>query len=288
LANNHSAAPSSSRKLNLGCGNRFHPDWTNIDIATSSPLVIRHNLRKGIPFAGDTFEVCYHSHILEHFDREQAPAFLAECHRVLKPGGVIRVAVPDLEQIARLYLTALENAMAGATGWEGRRDWMLLELIDQAARHRPGGYMGACLRDDEPAIRGFISERIGLEAMGYGQPKARSQAVSLATLRRICGVAVRNPGRIVREAQHIVARVLLGRQYFAAARLGMFRLGGEVHLWMYDRFSLRRALENTGFRCVQQCTAHESRIDGFAAYHLDTLADGTVCKPDSLYMEAEK
>jgi len=61
------------------------------------------DLRRGIPFQR-TFDGVYHSHVLEHLDREDAPGFLAEWFRVVKPGGILRVVVPDFELLARSYL----------------------------------------------------------------------------------------------------------------------------------------------------------------------------------------
>jgi SAM-dependent methyltransferase len=45
----------------------------------------------------------YTSHMLEHLDRKEAQRFLAEARRVLAPGGIIRVAVPDLALLVRSY-----------------------------------------------------------------------------------------------------------------------------------------------------------------------------------------
>jgi hypothetical protein len=56
---------------------------------------------------------------------------------------------------------------------------------------------------------------------------------------------------------------------------------------MYDRFSLRRVLEQSGFRDPRRCAADQSRIPEFASYDLDTVG-GRVRKPDSLFMEAVK
>jgi len=63
-----------------------------------------HNLAKGIPFADSSVDVVYHSHVLEHLDRDVAVGFVREIARVLKPGGVLRVVVPDLERCCKAYL----------------------------------------------------------------------------------------------------------------------------------------------------------------------------------------
>ncbi len=70
--------------------------------------------------------------------------------------------------------------------------------------------------------------------------------------------------------------------------VGRFRLGGEIHQWMYDRYSLSQLVTKSGFVQVQDCSADSSYIEGFAAYCLDTEPDGTIYKPDSFFLEAQK
>src|ERR1700743_2591931 len=89
--------------LNLGCGHHFNKRWVNVDFVSIGDDVIGHNLLKGIPFDDSSFEVVYHSHVLEHFQKRDAVKFIDECYRVLKPGGTIRVVIPDLEQIVTHY-----------------------------------------------------------------------------------------------------------------------------------------------------------------------------------------
>ena len=68
-----------------------------------------HDLKKGIPAADDSADAVYHSHVLEHVDREAVPGFMAEALRVLKPGGVHRIVVPDFERHVRDYLSSLDS-----------------------------------------------------------------------------------------------------------------------------------------------------------------------------------
>src|SRR5450759_4392058 len=119
--------------LNLGCGSRYCLGWTNVDFTSDSSAVISHNLIKGIPFKDASFQLVYHSHLLEHFSKECGHHLLLECCRVLKPGGIIRVAVPDLERIAREYLNALADAARGTA--RDNYDWMMIELYDLSLIH---------------------------------------------------------------------------------------------------------------------------------------------------------
>src|SRR5574344_1513960 len=77
--------------LNLGCGRCFHKDWINVDYSSCDESVIAYDLTKKLPFEDNSFEVIYHSHLLEHFEKSFAPIFLKECYRVLKKGGIIRI-----------------------------------------------------------------------------------------------------------------------------------------------------------------------------------------------------
>ena len=152
--------------LNLGCGYQTSARCINIDWSLpirlkGSPVgrmlapvvvtgerreaydamtgdVMRHDLRKGIPFADQSVDGVYHSHLLEHIDRSAVPGFLAEVKRVLKPGGVHRIVVPDLEVEARRYISSLESAMAGDSS-PADHEWNILLLIDQMVRKESYG-----------------------------------------------------------------------------------------------------------------------------------------------------
>jgi ubiquinone/menaquinone biosynthesis C-methylase UbiE len=66
--------------------------------------ILVHDIRKGLPFANDSVDIVYHSHILEHIDREFVEDFLREIKRVLIPGGIHRMVVPDMEYLCRSYV----------------------------------------------------------------------------------------------------------------------------------------------------------------------------------------
>ncbi|MCM0753974.1 methyltransferase domain-containing protein [Desulfovibrio aminophilus] len=246
-----------ARMLNLGCGRRFHPDWVNVDFRSSGPGVLACDLSRGLCFADQSFDVVYHSHVLEHFPKPQAPGFLRECLRVLRPGGVLRCAVPDLETIARLYLRLLEGASAGDSTSRERYEWIMLELLDQMVRERSGGEMLAHWKREPMPAEDFVIERVGSEV--------RRALAAVRAAKRAAPAAWTRP---------------------TAAEIGAFRLSGEAHHWMYDRYSLARLLEEAGFKEPRVRRADESAIPGFNAFLLDIEADGSTRKPDSLFMEA--
>jgi predicted SAM-dependent methyltransferase len=71
---------------------------------------IHHELEAGLPFDDDSVDYIFCSHVLEHFFRPDGDALLRELHRVLRPGGVARVCVPDLEHALRLYAEGSKTA----------------------------------------------------------------------------------------------------------------------------------------------------------------------------------
>jgi predicted SAM-dependent methyltransferase len=114
-------------KLNLGCGSHTPSDWINVDYAMGAwiaklPIIslinknfkilnldwpdniFIYDLRKKFPWQDDSVDVVYSSHTLEHLSKTEGQHFLRECHRVLKPNGIIRIIVPDLRVIINKYL----------------------------------------------------------------------------------------------------------------------------------------------------------------------------------------
>ena len=98
-------------KLNL-CSHTtmHHHGWTNIDIGDLDGFTrangyrfMRHDIRSGLPWATGTVDAINMQHGLEHFTYREGLALLRECRRVLKPDGVMRVAVPDAALLADLY-----------------------------------------------------------------------------------------------------------------------------------------------------------------------------------------
>ena len=124
-------------KINLGCGLAVAPEWINIDGSLNSlvsnlpkffhkvayrltganryyseqeycrlignHIFVHHDLSYGIPLNDNTVDFVYSSHFLEHLFLKDAQSLLKESWRVLKPGGVVRVSVPDLAYAVKIY-----------------------------------------------------------------------------------------------------------------------------------------------------------------------------------------
>ncbi len=130
--------------LHIGCGFIAPDGWVNIDaswgawlakhpwlhrlVATLGvigqeqadapwpPNIKVHDITRGLPYPERSVSVVYASHLLEHLTRSAAREFVQECHRVLRPGGIIRLMVPDLEILARRYLEEKGETHPGDEG----------------------------------------------------------------------------------------------------------------------------------------------------------------------------
>jgi len=90
-------------KLHLGSGSVRFEGWLNVDL--DAPSADMHlDLRQVLPFEDESVEYIMNEHFIEHLTRDEALAFLKECHRVLRADGVLRLSTPDLEFLTVRYL----------------------------------------------------------------------------------------------------------------------------------------------------------------------------------------
>lgn len=274
--------------INIGCGNIFDTHWINLDVSPSAKEVKKWDIREGLPFDNNSIDACYSSHVFEHLSVDDAQKFLDECMRVLKPKGIIRLVVPDLEAIAKIYIDTLSKIDQGITEIEPDYDWILLEMYDQTVRNYSGGQMGKYLSNPDLVNREFILSRIGFEAEKFWQHSNSDFTQSIGLVERLRS---KNLSKIVKKLRIAIAKffvfVILGQESAKAFDIGLFRTSGEVHQWMYDRFSMTRVLNQCGFTNIRICEANESSIPSFSSYCLDII-NGKVRKPDSLFLEACK
>lgn len=89
-------------KIHMMCGKRFFPGWYHVDGEKYEHIDSDDIILK--TFSDNTVSIIYCSHGLEYFDREEAVEVLKSWYRVLKHGGILRLAVPDFEEMAKLYI----------------------------------------------------------------------------------------------------------------------------------------------------------------------------------------
>lgn len=105
-------------KLNLACGNTPHTkfllSWLNVDIKEGTADYVC-DVRNLPPEWTGSFEEVRASHVLEHLYIEEQLSTLNEWVRVLEPGGILRIAVPDLEIVVQCLLRGYDKKMRPAT-----------------------------------------------------------------------------------------------------------------------------------------------------------------------------
>jgi SAM-dependent methyltransferase len=185
-----SSSNGSTLILNLGCGTKASPSERVINIDWSIYLRVRknpflravshiaftgerrarlnslpknvlvYNLAKGVPFGNCSVDAVYHSHLLEHLDRDVAVEFLKEVLRVLKPGGIHRICVPDFERACKDYVAHLTACDNDPDEWK-LHEGCIATILEQSVRREPMGtsQQGRLRRFIENALLGDARKR---------------------------------------------------------------------------------------------------------------------------------
>ena len=90
------------RKLQIGTGPNVLNGWLNTDVHPNTPDVLFLDGTRRFPFPAGTFGYVFAEHVIEHVPYLDGLFMLRECYRVLRPGGRVRIATPDLEVLASL------------------------------------------------------------------------------------------------------------------------------------------------------------------------------------------
>lgn len=109
------AAKGGPVKLHVGCGRVRMPGWINLDNDAAFTPDVLWDLRAALPVPPRSVRYLYNEHLIEHLGAKEGLECLREFLRVLEPGGVVRIATPDLERLAGKY--------ADRDAWR-EQDWL--------------------------------------------------------------------------------------------------------------------------------------------------------------------
>lgn len=264
--------------INLACGGKLCQEagWINADHSPSAKDVLKVHLLKPLPFRDNRFDVVYHSQFIEHLPKDKAFDFMTECYRILKPNGVLRVVTPDLQNQAVEYLRKLQVVLHSPNdeGANLRYEWIRLEMLDQLMRHTSGGDMVGFLAQSGENIRDYLYQRMGRSGENLiPAPESAKKVMSIKDFMRFMKC------HLVANLNKIVPDLL---------RVGTFRLSGESHLFMYDKYLLSILCTKCGFANIEQVSAKESRIPNWDLTLLDCDRHGNPDGQASLFMEGVK
>ena len=91
------------KKLQLGCGRNWLEGWLNSDYYPRTSDILHLDVTAPLPFSDGVFDYVFSEHVIEHIPYPNGVFMLSECLRILKPGGVARIATPDLSFLIKLY-----------------------------------------------------------------------------------------------------------------------------------------------------------------------------------------
>ena len=97
------------RRLNWGCGGHPEPGWINSDIKDGPGIDLPGDIRHGLALDDDSIDYVASVHALLEIAYGDLVPVLRELHRVLKPGGVLRLVLPDLDKGIQAYLRGDEG-----------------------------------------------------------------------------------------------------------------------------------------------------------------------------------
>ena len=94
---------AGTRRLNWGCGRHVAPGWVNCDIKQGPWIDVSCDIRDGLPMPDASFEYAVSIHALQEIPHFDLVPVLSELKRVLAPGGVLRLCLPDFEKGLSAY-----------------------------------------------------------------------------------------------------------------------------------------------------------------------------------------
>lgn len=139
----HRIAPSrylqttDAPKLHIGCGPFVMEGWLNVDINCHRPDIRYMDAGKPYPFPDYSFDYIYSEHLFEHLSVEEQTVMLQECYRILKPGGRMRLAMPNLHFLMELYLHPDKDCNRRYLAWSYRLFGMKQGIPEVAEKDYP-------------------------------------------------------------------------------------------------------------------------------------------------------
>ncbi len=117
-------------KLQIGAGLNVKSDWLNGDIDPVGPGVVYLDASKRFPLPDNSFHYAFSEHMIEHVPYQAGRNMLAECYRVLAPGGRIRICTPDLANFLKLFRSDRSQVENDYLAWATREFCPLADAVD--------------------------------------------------------------------------------------------------------------------------------------------------------------
>lgn len=118
------------KRLNWGCGHSGVPGWINADLKEGPGIDISGDIRDGLPLENNSVDYVVSIHALPEVSYDDLVAVLEELRRVLKPGGILRLALPDLEKGMAAYQRGeREYFLVPDDEWDDLGSKLIVQLV---------------------------------------------------------------------------------------------------------------------------------------------------------------
>lgn len=216
---------------------------------------------KGIArMATNSATAMYASRFFSHHSQTEVNNLLPQLHRILMPGGILRISVYDMDMALKVYirqkeLLAIKPNASNRLAYE----WSLLFFLDEMHRDVSGG-----------AMREFLSK--------HGS--------DLDVIRETTGLIFAKEGfKKFKKRRNYFNRIL---KFVFKTIFPHPRNWREPHRWHFDQISLEKLLSENGFVNIRHCAFSESGIDGFESCNPDKDVKSGHCIQPSFFIEASK
>jgi len=108
---------NTEKKLHIGCGANLLSGWLNTDFNDQNGKVAFLDAGEEFPLPSESFDYVFSEHLFEHLDVDQQINMLKESLRILKPGGIARIAMPSLEFLFQLYSSSQKTENKNYVEW---------------------------------------------------------------------------------------------------------------------------------------------------------------------------
>lgn len=185
--------------LNVGSSSKKIPGFVNVDIDPVADLCA--DMTRTLPFANNSVDGIFSEHFIEHISQAEGAAFLRECRRVLVPGGLLRLATPDLDYIAERYSNGWrEQSWLTEFGYDwianrcemfntSMREWGHRWVYNEEELARLAGYAGLEFKarytmgeSGEPAFRGLEYRQDSKLILEFAKPRRGDPGQALVSV----------------------------------------------------------------------------------------------------------
>jgi predicted SAM-dependent methyltransferase len=275
---------SKPKFLNIACGAVYvdSREWENVDyISNDSRHVRKMNVLKKLNPSQGQYEAIYCSHFVEHIPLSYILDFLKRCYTLTKPGGILRIVLPDAEFLLREYLRYKDS------GNRLLADFAFVNFLDQCVRRKSGGRLGEIyfkvangeLHDLENYLF-FLNGSLELEKLDCSR-----RLTLIQKIKRVLSSSTYLTSSL--ENYYIRAITRLLPHGFRVQNISFADIG-ELHHWMYDFDQISTLLKESGFSKVERMSFNTSnRTDGIF-HQLDIHNEKPRKGNHQLFVEAYK